>query len=342
MVIDSDNQVKRLRVPAPTFDVASVHRPLRVLSLTGGGYRGLFTAQVLVELCDHARHPGPLNSSFDIFGGTSIGGLMACALAVGVPPRRVLDAIDANGPFVFVKKRQRTLRRAFFGTLYDADNLAKAIDDCLGRAARTKMKNIDAGLVVPAVDWEKGAVQLFMSGAFGKAHASEATLRDVCLATSAAPTYFKPHFVDGAAMLDGGLVANNPDTLILLEIAKRWPDRLVRTQMLSLGSAGADRVRLTHQADKTGIAWSSELATYMMTVQERTAAAQAQRLLGANRYLRINHVPTKAHPAFENMDLANDESRTELLDAATRCARAAYRTNRAFVDRVMMQRRGKA
>jgi hypothetical protein len=78
-----------------------------------------------------------------------------------------------------------------------------------------------------------------------------------------------------------------------------------------------------------------------MTVQESTAAAQAQRLLGANRYLRINHLPAKAHPAFENMDLANDESRTQLLDAATRSARAAYRTNRTFVDRALAQPRGR-
>lgn len=206
----SEKQVRPLRVPAPSFDVASVHRPLTVLSLTGGGYRGLFTAQVLVELCDRARRPGRLDDSFDIFGGTSIGGLMACALAVGVPPRRVLDAIDAHGPQVFVKKRQRTLRRVFFGTLYDSDNLAKAIDDCLGRAGRTKLKNIEAGVVIPAVDWAKGTVQLFLSGAFGKTHASEATLRDVCLATSAAPTYFKPYLIDGAAMLDGGLARSAP------------------------------------------------------------------------------------------------------------------------------------
>jgi hypothetical protein len=144
-----------------------------------------------------------------------------------------------------------------------------------------------------------------------------------------------------SALLDGGLAANNPDTLILLEIAKRWPERFARTQMLSIGTAGADRVRLAHQADKTGLAWSSELAIYMMTVQERTAAAQAQRLLGANRYLRINHLPAKAHPAFENMDLANDESRTQLLDAASRSARAAYRTNRTFVDRALAQPRGR-
>lgn len=336
----SENQVRRLRVPAPSFDVASVHRPLKVLSLTGGGYRGLFTAQVLVELCDRARRPGRLDDTFDVFGGTSIGGLMGCALAVGVPPRRVPDAIDAHGPLVFVRKRQRTLRRVFFGTLYDSDNLAGAIDDCLGRAGRTKLKNIEAGVVIPAVDWAKGTVQLFLSGAFGKAHASEATLRDVCLATAAAPTYFKPHVINGAAMLDGGLAANNPDTLILLEVAKRWPERFARTQMLSIGTAGADSERAVTQSDKTGLGWASELANYMMGVQERTAAAQAQRLLGAKRYLRINHLPTKGMQAFDQLDLVTDEARAQLLGAATNAARAAYRSNRTFLDRALAQRPG--
>lgn len=334
----TDNRVKALRVPPSALDAAQTHRPFRILSLTGGGYRGLFTAQTLVELCERARYTGRLDSTFDIFGGTSIGGVMACALSVGVPPRRVLDAIDANGPMVFVKKRQRTLRRVFFGTLYDSDNLGKAIDDCLGDQARTKLKDIETGLIVPAVDWEKGTVQLFMSGAFGKAHASGVTLKDVCLATSAAPTYFRPHLVDGAAMLDGGLAANNPDTLILLELARRWPEQIPNAQMLSIGTAGADRVRLSHQADKSGLAWASELAVYMMTVQERTAQMQAQRMLGKSRYLRINHLPAQGTPAFENMDLADETSRAQLLAAATHTAQSAYRKHKAFVDRMLAQR----
>lgn len=334
----SDNPPRPLRLPTPSMALAGVHRPLKILSLTGGGYRGLFTAQVLVELCDRARHPGRLDASFDVFGGTSIGGLMACALAVGVPPRRVLDAIDAHGPLIFVPKRQRTLRRAFFGTLYDTDNLARAIDDCLGPAAHTRMRNVAAGLVVPAVDWAQGTVQLFLSGAFGKAHASDATLRDVCLATSAAPTYFKPHLIDGAAMLDGGLAANNPDALVLLEVARRWPERLARAQMLSIGTAAADAERLPQQADKTGLAWAPALALYMMTVQERLAAAQARRVLGARRYLRVNQQPTEAHPAhpaFMALDQASDAARSLLLDAATATAQAAYRSHRGFIDRML-------
>jgi uncharacterized protein len=332
------DEPRQLRVPEPEFNTARAHEALRILSLTGGGYRGLFTARVLVDLCDRARRPGPLNRAFDVIGGTSIGGLMACALAVGVRPRRVLDAIDLHGATVFPAKRNRTFRRAVFGTLYDSDNLIKAIDDCLGASAKTKLKNVNVGLVVPAVNWERGTVELFMSAAFGKAHASDLQLRDVCLATSAAPTYFRPHLVNGAPMLDGGLAANNPDALILLEVGRRWPDRIAGSQMLSIGTAGADSARTVDDAEKRGAAWAAELATYMMTVQERMASAQAERLLGKRRYLRVNHVAKHGEPAFENMDLASDSTRASLLAAAESTARVAYRDHGRFVDRILAER----
>jgi patatin-like phospholipase/acyl hydrolase len=82
-----DNHVRRLRAPRTSPSAQSaLHRPFRVLSLTGGGYRGLFTADTLVDLCDRAGCAGRLDHTFDVFGGTSIGGLMACALSVGIAP----------------------------------------------------------------------------------------------------------------------------------------------------------------------------------------------------------------------------------------------------------------
>lgn len=334
------DDTQQLRLSQPRSSTAAALASTRVLSLTGGGYRGLFTAQVLVELCRAARCKGSINATVDVFAGTSIGGLMACALAVGVTPQRVVDAIDANGPRVFTPKRLPTLRRALFGTLYDKGNLAKAIDECLGPHRHTKFKSIEQGLMVPAVDWLSGRVQVYMSGYFGKAYASEVTLREVCLATSAAPTYFDPAEVDGAPMLDGGLAANNPDVLALTEVARRHPGALARIEMLSIGTAGASKARAAKQAKKPGIGWAPSLATYIIDVQERTAADQAARLLG-ERYLRINHADGRGL-AFEEMDIANDETRTLLMKAASDTAKIAYKSYGPFVDRFLNIHRRRA
>lgn len=212
-------------LPAPIVDLnlARGFGPLRVLSLTGGGFRGLFTARTLVEVCKQARHEGALDKSFDVFAGTSIGGLMACALAAGVLPHRVLDAIDGEGSAVFEPKTAPTLRRAVFGTLYDQDHLSRAVDACLGRLGAKRMCDLDKGLIVPTVDWVNGQVKVLLSGFFGASNASQATLKEVCMATSAAPTYFTPGEIDGLPMLDGGLAVNNPDMLALTQMMTRQP-----------------------------------------------------------------------------------------------------------------------
>lgn len=311
--------------------------PLRILSLTGGGYRGLFTAQTLVALCKTARRKGPLDASIDVFAGTSIGGLMACALAVGVLPQRVLDAIDAYGPKVFERKRLPNLRRALFGTLYDKDNLARAVDDCLGDKARTTLADVQRGLIVPAIDWVAGRVEIYKSAYFGKAHAADVTLREVCLATSAAPTYFDPSKINGAPMLDGGLAANNPDSLALLEVVRRFPGVLSRVEMLSIGTAGAQKVRTPEKASRSGLGWAPDLATFMIDVQESAAAAQAAGLLG-DRYLRVNHVGTQSK-AFLEMDVANERARKALIKAGQDAAAAAYRSSGAFIDRFLSENR---
>lgn len=108
--------------------------------------------------------------------------------------------------------------------------------------------------------------------------------------------------------------------------------------MLSIGTAGAGAARKARDADRSGARWAPDVASFMIAVQERTAAAQAGRLLG-NRYLRVNHVPTRRHAAFENMDVASDETRKLLLEARRIAAQAAYRNHRAFVDRMLSDKR---
>lgn len=328
----TESDAPSLRIPDTRPSARA--RQLRVLSLTGGGYRGLFTAKVLAELCELAKAKGPLNKTFDVFAGTSIGGLMACALAVGVLPQRVLDAIDSHGADVFPEKKAKTARRTLFGSLYDATALGKAIDDCLGEWARRSFRDVKVGLLVPAVNWTTGHTELFMSRPLGARFASSATLRDVCLATSAAPTFFEPHAIDGAPMLDGGLVANNPDVVLLLEVSRRWPDALSSVELLSIGTAGGDAGGMAGDVPQSGVDWAPKIATFMIAAQERLTSAQAERLLG-RRYLRINHAPSPKQKAFADMDVVNASMRNTLLAVGQATAKEAYGKHKAAIDRIL-------
>jgi predicted acylesterase/phospholipase RssA len=326
-------------LPAMGPDAGAALKPLRMLSLTGGGYRGLFSANVLVHLCALAGVKGDLETRFEIFAGTSIGALMACALAVGVAPQRVLDAIDANGPGIFDPKPLSKLRQLTTGAIYDSDRLSDAIKEALGAHASRRIADVEAALIVPAVDWSTGEAVIFMSDRLGTAHSSNATLHDVCMSSAAAPTFFAPYVLDGSPMLDGGLVANNPDMVALHEVHRRWPHASDRIEVLSIGTAGAGSLRPPDGAAKGGLEWARKLALFMIDVQEATAVTQARRFLG-DRYLRVNYDASAGGPAFERLDLANDQARTALLQAGRETAQQAYSKHRAFIDRMLSGLRG--
>ena len=216
--------VESLRVPSVSGDPISAR--LRILSLTGGGYRGLFTAAVVAKL-EQRIAPARLCDRFDVFAGTSIGGLLACGLAIGVPAATLLSTLKEHGPKVFAPKTALGIRR-LFATPYTAQPLAEAIRACLGVWADKPISDVERGLLVTAINWVEGAPVVFRNQALGAAGASRETLLDVCLATAAAPTFFPPHVIGKAPMIDGGLIANNPDCIALIETLKRWPEAMPR------------------------------------------------------------------------------------------------------------------
>ena len=326
-------------LPSIGPDAGAALKPLRMLSLSGGGYRGMFSAKVLVDLCKLAGVKGGLATRFEIFAGTSIGALMASALAVGFAPQRVLDAIDRSGPSIFDPKPLNKLKQLTTGAIYDSDRLSAAIKDALGPHAARPIADVETALIVPAVNWSTGEAMLFMSSGFGASFASAATLHDVCMSSAAAPTFFAPYVLDGSPMLDGGLIANNPDMVALHEVNRRWPHAVDRIEVLSIGTAGSDMRRTLDGADKGGIGWARKLALFMIDVQEATAVSQARRSLG-DRYLRVNHAIVDGGPAFERLDLANDVARTALLQAGAETAQLAYSQHQAFIDRMLSALRG--
>ena len=74
-----------------------------ILSLPGGGYRGLYTARIMADFED--QFGKPIGQSFDLIAGTSIGGILALAAAYEVPMSTVVDLFQDHGKKIFEKQR---------------------------------------------------------------------------------------------------------------------------------------------------------------------------------------------------------------------------------------------
>jgi patatin-like phospholipase/acyl hydrolase len=295
------------RVPEGHPDIPPPSR--RILCLSGGGYRGLFSAIVLEHVEARLQRLGHalLRDYFHLVAGTSIGGLLACGIAAGISAQRLREALEENGSTVF-PERSFAKARQMIGSLYSADALQRVVSKCLGSAANSTLQKIDVPLLVPAVSWITGEVVLYKSAGLAKSLAPDVSLLDVCLATSAAPTYFPAHQLKKAGQLsdvlvDGGLVANAPDLAALTAAIQRWSLPLNRFEVMSIGTAGSAAGGVAASVPTSGAGWASraKIVTLVLSAQERHAVTNCRTLLG-DRYFRIDQQPSQGHLELQAMD----------------------------------------
>ena len=195
----------------------------RLLCIDGGGILGTFPAAFLAELEQHLDHP--IGSYFDLIAGTSTGGIIGVALALGHPASEILGLYEERGPEIFGKDRggfgtflARKLRgvRWLYRNKYDSDALRDALRNVLGDRqighARTR-------LLVPAWNPVARSVYIYKTAHHPRLktdYRSHAV--DAALATAAAPTYFRQHITQhDVGLLDGGVWANNPVAIAVVE-----------------------------------------------------------------------------------------------------------------------------
>lgn len=77
----------------------TTEHPFQALTLTGGGYRGLFSARALQVMEDHCGEP--IGRHFDLIAGTSIGGIVALAVAFEIPMSTVVQTFEKRGSDIF-------------------------------------------------------------------------------------------------------------------------------------------------------------------------------------------------------------------------------------------------
>jgi hypothetical protein len=288
----------------------------RVLSIDGGGIRGVIPAVLLDAL--ETRSGKRISDLFDLIVGTSTGGILTAGLAVEGPggtaryaAADMLELYATHGKTIF--------RRSFWDGVtslgglteerYSAEPLEGLLEDYLGDAT---LQDVRKPVVITSYDIERRAPYFFKTVRADRPGRNH-RLRDACRATSAAPTYFEPAEIFSLgdepvrrALVDGGVFVNNPALCGFFEALKagHGPEEIL---IASLGTGVATRPIPLKDAQGWGVTgWVKPVLSVMMDGQADAADYHLALLLPSEgdgqRYFRFD---TDLDLALDDMDAAH-------------------------------------
>jgi uncharacterized protein len=266
-------------------------RPFRVLSLDGGGMRGLYTASVLSTLSERfsANKDLDIGKGFDLIVGTSTGAILACGIAAGVPTSRLIDMYKTKGALIF--KSPPIPKNKFLKILWATynmwspanknDELNKSLFQIFGDETLGVLYNRrKIALCIPSVKVVTHKARVFKTPHISLKNADDnKPIIDVCLASSAAPIIFPlagikeqdvvSHFVDG------GLWANNP-ILIGLTESLILSDKDQPIEIISIGTCPPPGgMALTDKEAKRGIVeWGAGIKILELSMDAQASGNQ--------------------------------------------------------------------
>lgn len=266
----------------------------RILSLDGGGVRGVLTARLLERLA--AAHPKFL-ASVDLFAGTSTGALLAVALAKGRTPAELVQLYRENGPRIFGHNLLHDVGSlgGFIAAKYSTQQRREGIQDIIGDGTLDDLLpkhvlvssfaldslNAHAPDPAPPRRWK---AKFFHNYAGPDSDGAQKAL-DVVMRSSAAPTFFPVY----QGFIDGGVAANNPSLCALAQaIHPATGGQVIQdVTLLSLGT-GAKPQFSAAMDENWGIAeWNFKLIDLLFDGGSGLADYQCRQLLG-DCYRRLN------------------------------------------------------
>ena len=232
-------------------------RPFRILSIDGGGVRGIIPARFLQALEEMSQQP--IHTLFDLIVGTSTGGLVALGLTCpnqkhSGPQYRAKNIVDfylKESASIFKGSLLRNMRTGvgLWGAKYDRKPLDAILENFFGDV---RLSEALSKVVLPTYSLIEKAPHLF-SSTEARDTKIDYWMRDIAGATSAAPTYFDPKiFQDNQGKkcidIDGGIFANNPESIAAMEAYKQQPN--LERKDIFLISMGTGSIQLNRRSDQ--------------------------------------------------------------------------------------------
>lgn len=328
---DGTIQHTRLKQPWPQG------RPFRILSIDGGGIRGVFPAAVLAELERRFLGGASIIHNFDMIAGTSTGGIIALALAHGMTAQQALNIYLERGQRIFPPAAGfGKLSRALSWVFKPKHDQAVLKEELLRIFGDKVLDDAITRLVIPSFEGRHGEPFLYKTPHHPDYQKDRhKKFAHVALHTTAAPSYYPGVEDDGYIMIDGGIWANNPvmnalvDALACFDIARE------KVRILSLGT-GESTFTVDERARNGGIRDWAFLRSFNAAAraQSRNALGQAYLLVGKNNVTRID-VPESDKPIA--MDDVQRSVRELPMMARGLIEGAGHHIERMFLDSAVDQ-----
>ena len=244
--------------------LTSAVRGIRVLSLDGGGVRGLVAIRLLREIERLTKRP--ISDSFDLIVGTSSGGV----LALGVTARMTLDEMESVFGAIRDNFRDTSVwlaevKRVVVGISHDTEVAEMNLRKAFGSERRLCDLPRSPFVAVLSTSSSREPLQPFLFRSYelptsaALANPIEGThnakLWEAARATSSAPTFFAPVTIGGRAFVDGALLANNPGLVALTEALVLWSDKKI--DVLCCIGTGCDKEK-DFKGQSLGV-WATKL-----------------------------------------------------------------------------------
>lgn len=281
---DGKKQTQRKAQPWPS------DRPFRILSIDGGGILGLLPTLVLAEIETRFLDGEPIGKHVDLITGTSTGGIIALGLGQGMSAREISKIYLERGSIIFPQGNRftRWLRRLRQWVVYAYNR--DALENELRRIFQAKLLgSSQIPLCISAFEGRYGEPYIFKTPHHPdyKRDQFEKAV-DVGMSTAAAPTFFSAIKRDGYAFIDGGVWANNPVMIGLVDALTCFDIHRRQVRILSLGT-GQTRFRTGRRLNFGGrLFWAKGFYQAATRAQSHNALGQAYLLVGRDQVLRLD------------------------------------------------------
>jgi patatin-like phospholipase/acyl hydrolase len=278
----------------------------KILSIDGGGFRGIFAAHILKRIEEEFSFNWL--KGFDLIAGTSTGSIIAAGLVVGMTANDIFSLYEKHGGRIFHKSFYKL---GLFSSQYNNVYLKRLLKDVFGDR---KLGDYSYPLIVPSTDIGAGKVHVFKSGYdTGFVRDKKVYVRDAVLASCSAPTFFNPHTVDSYLLSDGGLWANNPSLVAVIDAQKRLGINSKDIKVFSLGT-GVGNVFYSQKNKCLSklfgwgflTRWERErLIEMILNLQSETANNMIGLLLATDQIMRINFESDRKLP-IDDIEMQKD------------------------------------